>query len=265
MRRIFAAAVFALSCCAALAAQGAKTDAGPHGLNGPVRSVRVERTNRTTDASGGAVESPRHLVSVTAYDERGVAVERTTFDHRGAIQSRQVYGRDEQGNAVTALYGGDGKLLGRSVSQPENPDRSGGHLHTGANGESQRRSVYRRTPEGKIAEQEVYDASGALLQRSVYAYDAAGRQTEMAHYGPDGRLRDKSVWLAGGGFHSVRFNEDGSLFFEQKNESPAAEETDAHGNWTRHSARVINTQNGHTREYVEIIYRTIEYYPAKKQ
>ena len=266
MRRLLNASAFAILCCCALAAQEIKDDGGPDFLKGAVRSVRVEHAQRTTDG-GKAVESPRRLISVTTYDERGSAVERTTFDHRGAIQSRQVHGKDEQGNAVTTSYDRDGKLLSSSVSQPAGPDRPGAFVivTSGPGGEVARHSVSRRMAEGRIAEQEVYDAGGALLNKTVYAYDGAGRQSEMTVYGPYGRLLDKMLWLGGSGFHSFRYNEDGSPFFEQRNESPVAEEFDPQGNWTRRSARVVNTQHGHTREYVQIIYRTIEYHPAKKQ
>lgn len=267
MRRLFTLLAFALACCSALAAQEAKSNSGPYGMNGPVRSVRVEQAHRTTEG-GKAVESPRRLGSLTTYDERGNVVERTTFDHRGAIQGRQVHSKDEQGNPVTTSYGGDGKLLSRSVSQSEGPDSQGRFIVAisgPGGGEVARHSIRRRMAGERIAEQEVYDARGALIQRNIYTDDAAGRQVETINYFPDGRLREKTVWPAGGGSHSVRYNDDGSVFLEHRSEPPVVEERDEHGNWTKRSERVTSTQAGVTREYVQITYRTIEYHPAKKQ
>lgn len=266
MRRLLFAFALALSCCPALAAQEAESGSDKLSLKGPVRSVRVEHATRTT-GGGKTSESPRELSSVTTYDERGAAVERASYDHRGALRSRETYGRDEHGNSVTTSYGGDGKLLRRTVSQPAGADRPGAYVvvTSGPGGELARHSIHRRMAEGRVAEQEVHDARGALIQRNVYTYDAAGRQTETTNYGADGRPREKTLWLAGGGSHSVRYHDDGSLFFEQRNEPPVFEEADSHGNWTRRSEYVTNTQKGHTRAYVQITYRTIEYHPAKKQ
>ena len=263
MGRLFTLLAFALACCSQLAAQEAKSDGGPDALKGAARSVRVERTTE----GGKTSESPRRWSSLTEYDERGNVVVRTTFDHRGAIQSRQVHSRDEQGNPVTTLYGRDGKLVSRHVSQADGPDGAGRFalaVH-GPSGETTKHSIRRRVIDGRLAEQDVYDERGALTQRNVYTYDAAGRQVETAYYTPDGRLREKNVWPAGGGSHSVRYNDDGSVFLEHRSEPPVVEERDGHGNWTRRSERVSSTLNGRAREYAQITYRTIEYHPAKKQ
>lgn len=266
MRRLLTTSAFIFSCCCALAAQENKSQAGRFELKGPVRSVRVEHARRAVEG-GKVVESPRRLLSLTTYDESGTAVERTTFDHRGAIQSRETYGRDEQGNSVTSLYGPDGKLRSRSVSQTDGPEGAGRFVLAiyGPSGEVTKHSIQRRMAGGRIAEQDAYDERGVLIQRNVYTYDGAGRQVETTHYGPEGRLRHKTVWPAGGGLHFVTYDNDGSLFLEQRNEPPVVEETDSHGNWTKKSERVTSTQGGGTREYIQITYRAIEYHAAKKQ
>lgn len=266
MRRCLTSFALALLCAGASAAQK-KTQLEAEGLTGPVRSVRVEYAQRTSE-DGKTVESARNPGRLAHYDERGDYAETISYDHKGAVRVRVAYGADARGNKVQTSYDGDGKLLSKFVPQLDGQGQRVGSLILDPAGEIKQRSTFRRSADGRLMEQESYDAAGSLLYKIVYTFDARQRQTEFAFFKPSGRLDSKTVWPdgAGGGgvSHSFRYDEQGNVSSEQINAAPVVEEVDGRGNWTRQSTRVRSTGNGHAREYVSVTYRVIEYFDAKK-
>ena len=103
-----------------------------------------------------------------------------------------------------------------------------------------------------------------LLYRNVFSYDSQGKQTEFAVYNSAGRLMEKTAWAEGGGYHAVRYDERGNIWFEATNKASTVEDVDPQGNWTEQHTPQKNTQGGHTQEFTGVTYRTIEYYAPKK-
>lgn len=264
MRKLLATCLPLLVLCVCSASAQRKTDREAAGLKGAVKSVRLESATRTT-ADGKTVASARILRSVSVYDEQGNRVESTSFKHDGSVLSKTSYHRDAQGNSVLTAYDGDGKFMRKTVQLVNSQGKFVGFIFFGANGELQQRSVETRGSNGRLSEEAVYDANGKILYRKVFSYDGEGKQTDYAVYDASGNITQKTVWLVGGGFHLVRYDERGNLSFESTSKASTIEATDPQGNWTEQHMSQKNTQNGHTEESVIITYRTIEYYSPKKQ
>jgi len=147
MRKQFIAGVLGLLCACVVSAQR-KSDREAAGLSGPVKSVRTEWAKLTT-SDGKTVESARTLQSLTVYDEQGNRIESTRFDLNGAVLFKTVYSRDAQGNSLSALYDGDGKLLSRTLQSVNEKGKPNGLITFGADGKLQRRSVETRSTNGR--------------------------------------------------------------------------------------------------------------------
>lgn len=265
MRRCLTSFALALLCAGTSAAQQKKSHREAQGLSGPVRSIRTEYAQRTTEG-GKTVESPRQHRRLTLFDERGDMLEVTTYDHKGAVSSRAVNGRDAQGRAVSFNYDGEGKLVNRRETLFNDEGKPAGHLTYGPDGELKQKVVDKHNPDGSIAEQEIYDAGGALLYKNLFVRDERGQQIAFEFHDATGRLLDKTLTPngVGKGFHTAKYDAGGGVEFEQTTEAGVVEEVDARGNWIRQSARVKSAQNGHAREYVSVTYRTIEYFDSKR-
>jgi YD repeat-containing protein len=265
MKKLLPACLPLLLLCVCAASAQRKPDREAAGLKGAVKSVRLESATRNTTAEGKTVESARILRSISVYDEQGNRLESTSFRHDGSVMSKNSYHRDAQGNSVQTAYDGDGKFLRKTVQLVDPQGKFTGFIFLGANDELQQRSVETRGANGRLSEQAVYDANGKLLYRNVFSYDGEGKQTEHAVYNASGNVTQKTVWAIGGGFHTMRYDERGNISFESISKASTTEATDAQGNWTEQRMLQKNTQNGHTEESVIVTYRTIEYYPPKKQ
>ncbi|HEX8456483.1 MAG TPA: hypothetical protein VF656_04100 [Pyrinomonadaceae bacterium] len=241
-----------------------KTDLEAAKLRGMVKSVRVESATLTNE-DGKTIESERRPRDVTVYDGQGNRIESQSFRHDGIVLSRTSYERDAQEHVILTTYDGDGKFVRKAVQLVNAEGKFVGFIFFGANGELKQRSVEMRAANGRLAQEAVYDGNGKLLYRNIFSYDVNGTQTEYAVYDASGNLTQKTVWLTGGGFHTVRYDERGNISFESTNQASTIEETDVQGNWTKQRESQKNTQNGYTREFVVVTYRTIEYYPPKKK
>jgi len=254
--------MFGLLCACTVSAQK-KTDLEIEGLKGRVRSVRVEWARLTVEG-GKLVASPRRPQRLTIYDEQGNKTESMIFKHDGSILTKSVYGKDAQGNLVTASFDGNGKLIRRTVMMLNAQEQFPDVFVFGPNGEPLERSVRTRRADGRLTEEAIYDANGALLYKNVFSHDDQGKQTEFANYNSAGKLTQKTVWLNDGGIHSIKYDERGNLWYESIHRASTIEDIDPQGNWTERHTPEKTTQEGHTREYVGVTYRAIEYHTAKK-
>ncbi|MDX6269861.1 MAG: hypothetical protein QOD28_1084 [Acidobacteriota bacterium] len=264
MRKLLPACLPLLLLCAFVASAQRKPDREAAGLKGAVKSVRLEWARRTTK-DGKTTESARRPQSVIVYDEQGDRIESTSFMYDGSVIFKTTYQRDAQGHMVQTSYDGDGKLMRKTVQLVDRQGKFVGFIFYGANGELKQRSVETRGANGRLLEEAVYDAGEKLLYRKVFTYDGQGEQTEYTVYGSSGNVTQKTVWLGGGSFHIVSYDERGNIQVESTNKASIREKLDSQGNWTEQHTPQKHTQNGHTEEFVGVTYRTIEYYPPKKQ
>ena len=189
------------------------------------------------------------LRGVNLYDAEGRVREKATYQGDGSLRSKTILKRNARG-LVEEMAEQDAK--GTVIDKISNTFDDAGALKTSE------RSMYRadgslslrelqNVPE-KRSETVNYNADGSVAGKRVRANE------EISEYAPDGSLK-KITYLTNGGrlAEETAYNPDGTT----KKDSEIPDEVDAHGNWTKQTRWVSDSQG--TRP-VAVTYRVITYY-----
>lgn len=250
-------------CALASFAAGAqtKTDRAGLGLIGPVKTLRIHRTETplrdgkpgdpkdsdlqlmTFNTAGQLIQdetlNPDGTSSekwVYLYGANGYPSERSGYESSGRLiwKTTYLYEFDVQGRlSATSMYDADGKLDNRTVRTYDN--------------------------RGLMTDNTTYDRNGTVSNRSTFVYDDKGKVIEFALYNSTGALVQRQRVINGQN-EILLSNPDGSAKSREMRSAPIKDELDAHGNWTRLTANKMVTQSGRMDASLEITRRTITYY-----
>src|SRR5215217_1814469 len=185
---------------------------------------------------------------VDVYDNEGKLKEELTYNGDGSLRTKKTYKRDELGHAIeTSEYNAQGVLLDQFKNSFDGPLL----LTT-------ERKVYREN--GSLASVSFYEAEKKRSEATAYNPDGSvANKTvrtaqQIQQYGPDGSLQKTgTISVENRLVDEVVLNKDGSA----KKESNAADQLDAHGNWTKMTRWQTDSQG--TRP-LTVAYRTLTYY-----
>lgn len=135
------------------------------GLNGPVQSVLVTQTWLTNE--GEPRQTPPPPVERIAYDREGRRTERLSY-RNGAIEYKQVYTYDEQGNLSRETW-------------------------YDAEGTVRWRWEYVRNEEGRGVKVELCNEEGTLRKSESCTYEGTRTATSQVTYGADGKPQVKAL------------------------------------------------------------------------
>ncbi len=152
-----------------------KSDVDLARLNGPVRSVQVEKSVYTIQYARH-VQEPRILETVTDYDTQGRKTEHIEYNADGTILSRRTY-----------HYGGAGRLAEEKVLDAHGTlveqtihtyDRSGKEIatsHYDGNGKLQQKTVHVYDDNGLLSRSCTSNSEAEFISEQVFTYNESGR------------------------------------------------------------------------------------------
>lgn len=181
MKRLFSA-LSLVSVCALTAggrpSSGQKVNGGDEGLNGAVRSVRVE-VARVHKRGDSYVESDRAPSRAVAFDRQGRKTEETDFGPDGAASLKSIFSYNDRGQLTEVRRYRDGRYVGSTLYVYGGAGRLEEGLRRGANGELLDKMTYRYDAAGNKVESLNHLPDGTLLTKLVSGYDGSGRLSQM--------------------------------------------------------------------------------------
>jgi antitoxin component YwqK of YwqJK toxin-antitoxin module len=212
------------------------------------RIVMKFEGRKMTEAINYDGEGRMWLRTVDVYDDKGLLKEELTYNGDGSLRSKKTFKRNELSQAIEiSEYNAQGVLLDQFKNTFDGP-----RLLT------TERKVYRE--DGSLASMSLYEAEKRRSETTTYQPDGSiANKTfrtaqQLEQYGPDGSLQKTgTISVEHRLLDEVVLNTDGST----KKESKTADQTDAHGNWTKLTRWQTDSQG--TRP-LSVAYRTLTYY-----
>ena len=211
------------------------------------RIVMKFEGRRMTEAINYDGAGKMWLRIVDVYDDKGRLKEVLTYHGDGSLRTKKTYKRDELGQAIeVSEHNAQGVLLDQFKNTFDGP-----RLLTNE------RKTYRE--DGSLASVNFYEAGKRRSETTTYQPDGSiANKTvrtaqQLEQYGPDGSLQKTGTISADRMVDEVVLNKDGS----RKKEWNAADQLDAHGNWTKLTRWQTDSQG--TRP-LSVAYRTLTYY-----
>lgn len=262
-----------------------QSDRSHEGLNGDVRSVRVETATVEERAVEVSVEGRRVPVEAKSFDAHGRCLTWTIFDEAGAVSRSYVFAYDGAGRRVSSTvtgedgvvletssyeYDASGTLVADVITDARRPGVRYAHEHRTdgesavtvrrrADGNPGRREEIVRDAHGREVEMRVFALDGKLDHKWLYGYDRAGRRTSEISLFADGSFRSKEICKYGdrGEEYKVAvYRPDGSLSAKWA----YTYAYDRAGNWTRRTTYLKAGALARGRYLpVAVSHRAIEY------
>jgi len=212
------------------------------------RIVMKFEGRKMTEAINYDGEGRMWLRTVDVYDDKGLLKEELTYNGDGSLRSKKTFKRNELSQAIEiSEYNAQGVLLDQFKNTFEGP-----LLLTSE------RKVY--SENGSLASMTLYEAEKRRTETTTYQPDGSiANKTfrtaqQLEQYGPDGSLQKTgTISVEHRLLDEVVLNTDGST----KKESKTADQTDAHGNWTKLTRWQTDSEG--TRP-LSVAYRTLTYY-----
>src|SRR5713226_8888487 len=175
-----------------------KSDRESAGINGPVRTVRIEERQLHAltyrqwgvmvytviyDDKGRVLEDAEYMPggnpdikSTSAYDEQGNEIEHASYVH-DELTHRSTTGYDARNRKIELLnFDSNGAQTSKFIFRYEKRGRQIG-LEVRAKGKNQRHSVAILDNRGREIQLTEHDESGAVKHRYLYTYDGVGNRT----------------------------------------------------------------------------------------
>jgi len=244
--------VFPLLVCFALLfgsifAADKKSDKEHNGLKGPVGSVRVEKAAITKE-NEKVVEGQRLRSHKTRYSEKGEMAEMILYN--GDYISRfMLFTTDAQGNTLATVFERSHPLSPVPTDDPSAPQPP--------SSKKVFKHVFKYDAKGNRTEDAVYAEDGTLLGKDIYLFDIDGNHYGVQNFNENGVTgHSRFTYDSKGMIATQSFTSPTGKIIEKRS---YVYELDAQGNWIKQTASRI-LDNGKV-EPLEIIYRTISYYP----
>lgn len=255
MRLLLGALSFALLLSATAAGQS-KTDREAAGLQGAVKSVRVEQVELAAD--GQTSKRPRWLTSVTTYDQQGNVLEELHYQPNGALREKRTVARDNEGHKVITTYNAGGAVTAKTVNSYDDAGHITGTLTYDGAGVLKHKSASTYDERGRFTGGAVYNADGSQMSKTVVTFDEEKKRPELAIYDEHGTLMGRQALTDAGGY-VINYRPDGTIWFSETRQ-PAQREFDGHGNWLKQTWPKSVTREDRTEDVISVEYRTITYY-----
>ncbi len=226
-----------------------KSDKELDGFKGPVGSVRIERA-AINNETGKAVEGQRTRSFKLRYSEKGELAERIYYNGEW-ISSVHFFHTDTPGVKKEEVF--ERNPIAASAPQDSNPT-----VPQPAENKLVFKHVFQYDNKGNRIENSVFANFDQPFGKDIYVFDDKGNNVEFKSYNERGRLVLKSTFTfdnKGAIATSSSYDEAGKLLEKRS----YAYEFDAQGNWIKQTASKV-LANGKI-EPLEVIYRTISYFP----
>jgi hypothetical protein len=229
------------------AAADKKSDKEQDGFKGPVGSVRVEKAEIKNE-NDKTVEGQRVRSQKILYNEKGEKVEMILYNGE-YISRRLLFNKDTQGNTLATAFERGNPSASTPTADSSAPQEN--------NGRKAFKHVFKYDERGNRTEDAVYSEDGTLLSKDIYLFDIEGNHFGVKNIDEKGVERSTRFMYDSKGVNVTRhFYSQTGKRIERRSYTY---EFDAQGNWIKQTASKILDDD--KSEPIEVIYRTISYYP----
>lgn len=277
---ILAGVYFFVSC---LTNAQVKSDRERDDLSGSVQVVRTERSlllragdkpsnqkGETTQVSYARNGSKTEEItysdngmllrkSTFVYDSSGKLTETMVFNADNSVYLKRTYKYLAERSTEECVYGEGTFLITKSIKTHDKKGRVIDLSTFDSNGKPQMRQVITYTIEGKPVEIDYFQDHNSQIGKTLFVYDSEGNLTQKTDYDAHGSISGRIVFSGdtkgGADLTMTEYDSKGSLVSKER----YIREFDSHGNWTKETKSIMNSQTGEL-EPVEITQRQITYY-----
>jgi antitoxin component YwqK of YwqJK toxin-antitoxin module len=247
---------------------------------GPVRTVRIERAEITSQ-NGQLTEGPRTLLQTVAFNKDGTRKELTVYRSDGAISGRTIEtfgpdgrlletktfrGNGDLGNWTARVYDENKKLIEQITYRPD--------------GSVSHRTTFVYQDNKRIHKSVAYDQNGVIVSQVDGVLDLKTHRMQTITQNPAGVVQRETAFtdtsdgqvyqeqtngtptrrsltrpLKTGGAEMIDYDQDGVVRTRQRVKS----EVDSYGNFIKEVNLVARGDSGDFQP-AGVIYRTFEYY-----
>ena len=249
-----------LSGCQRGLSEAATSDRKLEGLQGAIKSVRVE-TSKFIKQANDYSEGPREVVKTDSFNSRGNLVEESYSTIDGNFLYKVEYSYDESGRKTEGtVLDPKGNQRQRRVYSYDDKANLDEQVNYNADGGLHSKSEYSYDDRGNLIEWDTFNAKGALVDRWVYDYDDKGNRNVETRYFADGSVDTKHVYALdekGNRIEASNYNARGEL----KEKEKYTYEFASTGNWIKKTtSKAIQNSGSQDFEPVEVTYRELAYY-----
>lgn len=252
-------------------------------------SVRVVRSEKTVFAPPNSKSRDQHIeIKQVIYAVDGKKSEEVTNNPDGSLANKSTFEYDNYGKrSVVTVYKADGSVylkrifrqtktatgtteeesavgtgatpVAKAVHKYDIKGRATELIAFGPEGKPEMRIVTAYNDQGKPAEINFFQDSETKAAKVVFSYDGSGNVSEVNEYDADGSPGGRRVFSGdtarGSDITMTEYDSKGNLVSKER----YIREFDSHGNWTKETKTIMNSQ---TRQWepVEITQRRITYY-----
>ena len=160
--------------------------------------------------SPGETQSFTDSKFTSDYDNRGNLVKRIGYDSKGSPALQWAYTYDSKNRVVASDWGRGNQTVSWTYD-------NAGHAKASKvfdKGDLQGSHTFVLNPQGKVVEDNFYDANGGLSEIHKFKYDSTGNMVEYSEIKPDGSLISKKAHTfnsTGDATQTVVYGSDGRV------------------------------------------------------